>query len=235
MQAVQSAHILTIRAGLATEALRVGAVLDGQLLLVENDVAVDVGHGHLSRRNQVEVIYFAVVHLSLLVGQLTRAIAAGGIHHRGRHDLGVATGTRLIQEEVDQGALQTGSLAFIDGESGSGNLHTQVEVDDVVLLSQLPVGQCILRQLRLHATHLHHQVVLSGSTFGHLFVGHVGDSIKQLLQLCSRLVHLGLQRLIGLLELGHLVLGLVRLSLLALLHQLANALAGCIHLSQVLI
>ena len=141
MQTVQSAHILTVRTGLATEALCVGAVLDGQLLLVEDDVTVDVGDGHLSGRNEVEVIYLAVVHLTLLVGQLSCAVAAGGVHYRGRHNLGVAAGTCFVEEEVDQRSLQTGTLADIHGETGTGDLDAQVEVYQIVFLGQFPVGQ----------------------------------------------------------------------------------------------
>ena len=42
VQAVQAAHVLAVGASLAAEALRVGAVLDGQVGLAEDDVAVDV-------------------------------------------------------------------------------------------------------------------------------------------------------------------------------------------------
>ena len=68
VQTVQSAHVLAIRAGLPTEALCIGAVLDGQILLVEDNVAVDICHGHLGRGDQIEVVHLAVIHLPLLVG-----------------------------------------------------------------------------------------------------------------------------------------------------------------------
>ena len=148
MQAVQSAHVLAIRASLATEALRVGAVLDGQVLLVEDHIAVDIRHRHLGSRNQVEVVDLGMIHLALLVGQLAGAIARCSIHHRRRHNLGVPALASLVEEEVDECALQAGTLTDVDRESGTRDLHAQVEVDEVVFLCQLPVGQRILNAQR---------------------------------------------------------------------------------------
>ena len=68
MQAVQAAHVLAIRASLTTEALCISAVLDGQILLVENHVAIDIRDGYLSRRNQIEVVYLAFVTGTSAVG-----------------------------------------------------------------------------------------------------------------------------------------------------------------------
>ena len=144
VQTVQSAHILAVGTSLAAETLGVGAVLDGQILLVENHVAVDVRHGHLGCGDEIEVVHLAMIHLALLVGQLACAVAAGGIHHRGRHDLGVAGLAGFVEEEVDERTLQTGSLANIDGKPCTGDFHAQVEVDEVVFLGQFPVGQGIL-------------------------------------------------------------------------------------------
>ena len=75
MQAIQSTHVLAIAACFTTEALCVGTVLDGQLALVENHVAVDVRHRNLSSRDKVEVINLAMIHLAFLVGQLSCAVA----------------------------------------------------------------------------------------------------------------------------------------------------------------
>ena len=144
VQAVQAAHILAVAACLATEALRVGAVLDGEFLLVEDDIAVDVRDRHLGGGDEVEVIDLGVVHLSFFVWQLACAVAAGSIHDCRRHDLGVAGLVGFGEEEVDEGALQLGSLADIDGEAGAGDLHAQVEVDEIVFLGEFPVGERLL-------------------------------------------------------------------------------------------
>ena len=75
MQTVQSTHVLAVAAGLAAEALCVCAVLDRQLCLVKNHVAVDIGDRNLGGGDEVEVVHLAVIHLSLLVRQLSRAVA----------------------------------------------------------------------------------------------------------------------------------------------------------------
>ena len=55
VQAVESAHVFAIRACLATEALGISAVLDRQLCLFKDDIAVNVGNRYLSSRDEVEV------------------------------------------------------------------------------------------------------------------------------------------------------------------------------------
>ena len=75
MQAVQSANILAVAPSLTAETLCVCAVLDGQVFLVEDNIAVDVCYGYLGSRDEVQVVNLTMVHLSLLVGKLSCAIA----------------------------------------------------------------------------------------------------------------------------------------------------------------
>ena len=75
MQTVQSAHILAVRASLATKASGISAILYGQVLLVKYYVAEDICHRDFGRRNKIEIVKIAVIHLSLLVGQLSCTIA----------------------------------------------------------------------------------------------------------------------------------------------------------------
>ena len=235
VQTVQAAHVLAVGTGLAAEALRVGAVLDGELLLVQNHVAVDVRHGDFGGRNQVEVIHFAMVHLTLLVGQLARAVAGSGVHHGRRHNLRVARFACFVQEEVDEGALQLCAFALIDGEAGTGNLHAQVEVYQVILLGKFPVGQGIFGQFGFHAAHLLHYVVVGTHAFGHAVVGHVGDGVEQCLEVVGSLVHVGLHLLVRLFQFGDAALGGFRFLLLALLHQLSDGLGEGVGFRQVFI
>ena len=140
MQAVQSADVLAIAASLTAETLCVSAVLYGQVLFVKDDVAIDIRDGHLGSGNQIEVVDLAVVHLAFLVRQLASAIARCGVDHRRRHNLCVAALRGLGQEEVDECALQLCTFTYINRETSSRNLHAQVEVDEVVLLSQFPAS-----------------------------------------------------------------------------------------------
>ena len=131
--------------------------------------------------------------------------------------------------------MQAGTFAFIDGEACAGDFHAQVEVDDVILLRQFPVGQGVLGKLGFHTAHLHHEVVLGRSAFGHFVVGHVGDGVEQLLQVLCGLVHVCLQSLVGFFQLAYTSFGRFGLVLLAFLHQLADGLGQGVHLSEVVI
>ena len=249
VQTVQSAHVLAVRTGFATEALGVGTVLDGQFLLVQDDIAVDVRYGHLCRGNQVEVVQSAMVHLSLLVGQLACTVSAGGIHHGGRHHLLVSALACLVQEEVYQSTLESCTQATVHGEAGTGNLHAQVKVYQVVLLAQFPVGEECLVVIGVgipvaHLVHtrdallqvgLHHPVVLGAGTLWHLVVWYVGYLAEFRCQFLLGILHLGLQSLVGGLYFGHLGLHGLGLLLLALLHEAANLSRQFLGIGQVLV
>ena len=186
MQTVESAHILAIATSLATEALCVGTVLDGKILLVEDDITVDICYRYLGGGDEIEVVNLAVIHLSLLVGQLTCAVTRGLVNNRRRHNLGVAGGTCLVEEEIDESSLKAGSHTDIYGETGSGDLHAKVEVDKVVFLCQLPVGQLSLtifgidcpvahcvRTITFLKVALDNVIVLSSLSLRHFVVGDV--------------------------------------------------------------
>ena len=56
MEAIQATYILAIRTSLTTEARRVSRIAYRQVLLIEDHISVDIGHGHFGRRDEVEVI-----------------------------------------------------------------------------------------------------------------------------------------------------------------------------------
>ena len=249
MQTVQSTNILTIGTSLTTEALRIGTILDRQLCLVQYHVAIDIGYRNLSSGDEVEIVNLAMIHLSFLVRQLTRAVAGSCIHHRRRHNLGIATLTGLVEEEVDERTLQAGTLSDIDGESSSRNLNTQIEVYQIIFLGQFPVGQGILdtqlgvdvpvahriMSVTLLQVRLHHVVVGSLFALRHFVIGNVGNLAKQTSHLILSVVHRLLQLLVSLLHVGHTLLDGIGLCLLALLHQLSNLCSQLLGLSQVLV
>ena len=186
VQTVETAHVLAIAASLATEALSVGTVLDGKILLVENDITIDVGDRHFGCGDKIEIVYFAVIHLSLLVGQLSGAVTRCLIDHRRRHNLGVAGSTCLVEEEIDECPLQACSHTDIYGETSTRDLHSKVEVDKVVFLCQLPVGQFSLAIFRIYCpvAHgviavtfleiaLHDMIVLGSLSLWHFVVGDI--------------------------------------------------------------
>ncbi len=224
VQAVESAHVLTVAAGLTTETGGVGATLDRQVLLVENLVAEDVGHRYLSRRNEVEVVEVGMIHLALLVGQLTRAVARGGIDDIRRLNLNITGLAGLIEEEGLKGTLEAGHLTDVDGEAGTGNLHTEVEVDEVELLQQIPVAECVLRKVGHDAAFLDDDIAGGILALGHLVVGDIGDFEQLVDHVVLSLVINFLQGFVVGFQFGHLRLHLFCFLLLAFFHQTANLL-----------
>ncbi len=222
VEAVQAADILAVGTGLAAEAGRVGRQLLRELVGGEDDVTVDVRHRDLGGRDHVEVIDRGVVHLAFLVGKLAGTEAGGGIDHHRRFHLLVAGGGVAVQEEVDEGALQAGSLALIDREAGAGDLHAQVEVDDVVLSGEFPVREGVFGELGLRTAHLHDEVVLGAGSLGNEVARDVRKENK--LGLEFGIVVVGLLEEVGGtgLEGGDLGLGGLGLLLLALFHQGAD-------------
>ncbi len=80
-----------------------------------------------------------MVHLSFFIRQLACAVPGSLVNDCRRHDFQITGIACLVQEEIDQCPLQTGTLANINRETCTRNLYTQVEVDQIVLLRQLPV------------------------------------------------------------------------------------------------
>ena len=163
-----------------------------------------------------------MVHLAFLVGKLACAESGSGVDHHGRLDLLVAGRGVEVEEEVDQRALQLGSLALVDRETGAGDLDAQVEVDDVVFLGEFPVREGAFGQFHLGAAHLHHLVVLGALAGLHEVAGHVRQQDDRRIQLLVVLFCAGRQlRGLGL-QGGDLGLGGLGGILQPLLHQAAD-------------
>ena len=222
VQAVQAADILAVRTGLAAEARRVGRQALRNLVGGEDHVTEDVGHGDLGGRDHIEVVQVGVVHLALLIGELARAETGSGVdHHRGL-DLLVAGRGVAVEEEVDQRPLELGALALVDRETGTRDLDAQVEVDDVVLLGELPVRQGPFGELHLGTARLDDLVVLGTLAGLDQRARGVGHQHELAVQLGGSLVHPGEELAGAGLEGGHLGLGGLGRLAQSLLHQAAD-------------
>ncbi len=199
VQAVETTHVGAPAAGFATEARRVTAALHGQGRLVEDLVAEEIRHRHLRRRDHVEIIRLRVVHLALLVRQLTGRGRAGGIHHQGGVDFRVAVATGLLEEVLDERAHEAGHVADVEREAGTGHLHAALEVDGLIEPSDIPVGLGGGgNELGLVAPRGDDLVVGLGAAFGHGVVRDIGygkgDGLHLLFDfgdLLLELLHLG--------------------------------------------
>ena len=176
-----------------------------------------------------------MVHLTLLVGQLTGTQTRCLVNHQRGLNLEIASLAGLVEEELDQGTLQACALTHIDGESGTRDLDTQVKVNEVILLGQVPVRQCILGQIGHLATRLFYHVVLGGLALGDTAVGHVGNAQQDFGNLVLGSVEVVVNLLVGGLEAGHLGLDVLGLVAVALLHEGTNLCGHLIEYSGVVV
>ena len=219
METVESADILAVGAGLATEACGVGAVLYREFVGGNDDVAVNVGDGNFGGRDEVEFVLIDEIHLAFLVGELACAVAGGFVHDVGGLYLKIAGLACLVEKELDEGALQTGALADVDGETGTGDLHTEVEIDDVVFLCEFPVGECVGGKVGHRAAGLLDNIVGCGQAFGHSVAGDVGYAEEDVADgVFGRAQTIGDFFLLGL-DFSHFLLGFLGLVAVAFLHQ----------------
>ena len=177
MQTVQAAHVLAVGTGLATETGRIGAVLYGQILFLQDAVAVEVGDGHFGGGNHIEIVQTDMIHLRVLVGKLAGAVARSLVHHQGRFYLHITGFIGAVEEKVYQCPLQARTLAFVNRETRTGNLVAEFKIDDVVFGGQFPVGKRVFGQ-RIEFAHLtFHHVVGGVLAFGNRSVGRIRDAV----------------------------------------------------------
>ena len=190
-----------------------------------------------------------MVHLSLLIGQLTSAITRSLVDHSWRHNLCIASLTGLVEEEVDERPLQAGSLTDIYRESCTCDLHAQIEVDKIIFLGKIPVGQRASpnpshrgekglpnfvkfsnghRQLPTFGGGgggFHYAVILCCLSFRHFVVRDIGNLAEQTGHLVLSIRHLIFQLFVRFLEFGYRFLDGVGLVFLAFFHHSTNL--GC--------
>ncbi len=154
--------------------------------------------------------------------------SAGLVDHQRRLYLHKPGLLGLVEEEVDEGTLQTGTLAFVERESGAGHLVAQLEVDDVILGAEIPVGQRVGGQVGLVAEFGHHHIVGLALAHGHGDMRCVGQAYQLFVEALLRRRLLLAEALLLSLELGGAGLGLLGLFAQPLFHQTANLLGNLV-------
>ena len=143
MQTVESAHILAVASCLATETCRISTVLHRKLISRDYDIAIEVGDRDLCGRDHVELIFIDKIHLPFLVGELAGAVTGSFIDNiRGLYFKITGIGSP-VEEELDESALEFRTLADVHRETRSGDLYTEIKVDEVVLPGKIPVRECV--------------------------------------------------------------------------------------------
>ena len=235
VQPVQAPNVLAVGACLAAEAGGIGGIADGQFGLVHNHIAVQIGHRHFRRGNGVEVVGHRVVHLALLVGKLSGPKAGGLVNKMRRLHLAVPCGGILVQEKLNQRALQAGAFVQVNGESSTGDLYPQFKVNQAVLGGQIPVRDGAWVQGGNASGCAYHLVVFG--TFAHRHAGmrRVGDGNQKSVQGIFGIAQHRLQTLGGLLQCGGLLLGRIGLFFLSGFEEIAYRLGEPVGLCQAIV
>jgi len=192
----ESPRVLPVGSRLAAKARRVGHVVDGQVLLAQDLVAVDVRDGDLGRGDHVVVHPFDLEEVLGELRELPRAGHALLVDHEGREDLqvGVLEGVQ-VEHVVDEGPFELGAPAAIQGEARPRDLCPAGKVQDLQILADVPVGLGLEVECWLFAPVTDDGVVLGAGAVLDGVVLDVGDDHDETLDVR---IHLGQLRVEGL-------------------------------------
>lgn len=112
--------VTTGAAGFTAEAGGLGGELDGEIGLGEEGVAVKISDGNLGSGDEELLVVSNAIHVVFKLWKLAGAFHALSINEVGNIDFLVSVLVGLeIEEELNQGALEFGSFAAVDGISGA--------------------------------------------------------------------------------------------------------------------
>ena len=111
------------------------------------------------------------------LGKLAGAEEALAVDHEGRQDFGVAVlGGVQVEHEADEGALEAGACAHVDGEARAGELGGALEVENAEGFAELPVGLGGEVEGGIFAPGFDGDVVGFGCAGGDFVAGEVGNA-----------------------------------------------------------
>ncbi len=173
----QAAGVLAVGTGLRPEAGGVGRVIKRQGLLLQDLVLMDVGQGHLGRRDQEIVPLLQLEEILLEFGKLAGAGHRLPVDDERRQNFTVAVfGGVEVQHEVDQGPLQPGTGAQVKREARSGDLGGAFQVEDVQRRADVPMRLGLEGEPRRFPPGFHHGVFGAVPADRDRAVGQVGDA-----------------------------------------------------------
>ena len=136
---------------------------------------------------------------------------------------------------MDERALKFRSLAEIDWETGAGDFHTELEVNQIVFLCKFPVGKGVFRKVGHLTACLFYHVVLGCLAFRHHCARGVWNGEKNLGDFVGGAFHLFLNGFVGGFEFCHLCLYAFCLVFLARLHQRSDLCGEFVEVGAVLV
>ena len=167
----------------------------GQFLIVQDRVPGHVGHRHLRRGDEVQVLFLDMELVLRELGQLAGAEQAVRVDQVGDVDLHVVMFTDMyIQHELDQGPVQPGDCARHHYETGAGDTGGGFKIDQPQCLTQggmVPGGKILHFQFSPGPYYL---VILFAVPGRDTLMGDIGHAAQELVQFLLDLFQSGLAR-----------------------------------------
>ncbi len=148
MQANEAPRVFTVRAGLTPEARRIGGVANGQRLLRQHFLSMQVCHGYFCGGDQEEFLIAYLKQVFLEFRQLPGPRHGRAIDEEGRQHLTISVLAGMpIEHVVDERAFESRPQARQHGKAGFRHTHGTIEVQNSKRLSEIPVrlgrsGEC---------------------------------------------------------------------------------------------
>src|SRR2546428_13302105 len=185
MLADDTAYVLAIRTGLASETRRVRGEAHWQTGAIEYLITVKIGKRHFRGRDQPEFL-LAVRHAKQIgceFGELPCSVHRLGIDQVRRKHFSIAVFTGVqVEHEVGEGSLQLRTHLPVHGKTRAGKLGSALEIEYAKLLTNFPMrlGREIKVRRRAPAADL--DIIFGSLANGHAVVWDVRNSGKHLVQ-----------------------------------------------------
>ena len=143
MHPQQTAGVASSRAGLATEACRLGHESHGQLGGIENLVSGQGGERHLGGGDGPEVVALQAVRIIGELGKVTGADHGLGEHNGRRAHLFERVAV-VIEGQLTQRSRQRRAGTAEHGEHGTGHLDGALEIEDAEFRADVPMRDALM-------------------------------------------------------------------------------------------
>ncbi len=163
-------------------------IIEWKLRLFQNFVAVHVGDGDLSSRQQVQVRVRVVVYVVAELGELRRAVHHVFLYQIGHIDFVKALRPRHIQHQINQRPLQTRAHPLQNVAARPGQLDAAFKIDHVQRRAKLPVRFRLEIELEEVAFRFPGRIIFFAVEHRHAAVRQVRQPQHIVVKLC---LHLG--------------------------------------------
>src|SRR5574344_2223942 len=164
-----------------------------------------------------------MIHLSFFIGKLTSTISRSFVDNVRWLYLQIATFASFVKEESFECTLETSHLANINRETCTCNFDTEVEIDKVVFLTDIPMAECILVKVWFNAAFFDNNIVVGILAFRNIVVRNIRNLQQFMNHVLLSFIHHLFEFFVCRFQFGYLILYFIGFILFPIFHQTANA------------